>query len=275
VVVEVLCSPDWLADTVQARLAHLATAARVPRIVLRVTLTGIEASWIEACDSKGRCERGSLEYALYHARKWIAGAFVSAHPDLIWLHAAAASLDDRALLLVGPAGAGKSTLLVHLLRSKWLLLAEDLSALLPGSRQALPLPFCPEVRVPPPGPEEDWQDFLERSKTLATVEQDRVASKPAVVSAIVLPEYADGAARPRLEPLTAVEAAQALAPHAHPAPPGTGRTLGLLFGLVQQVPCHRLRYADPSVAAVELTARHRRIVTKSMTARIHAARSIR
>ena len=75
-------------------------------------------SWIEVRDSTGRCERGSFEYVLYHARKWMTTAFVAAHPDLIWLHAAAASMDGAAVLLAGPAGAGKSTLLVQLVEPR-------------------------------------------------------------------------------------------------------------------------------------------------------------
>ena len=70
---------------------------------------------------------------------------------LIWLHAAAASMDGAAILLAGPAGAGKSTLLGRLVDRTWQLLADDVVALRPNRAEALPLPFNPEVRATPFG----------------------------------------------------------------------------------------------------------------------------
>ena len=109
-------------------------------------------SWIEVRDSTGRCECGSFEYAVYYARKWMTTAFVAAHPDLIWLHAAAASRDGNAIVLAGPAGAGKSTLLLQLVDRAWHLLADDAVALRQDCGEALPLPFSPEVRAAPASP---------------------------------------------------------------------------------------------------------------------------
>ncbi len=158
-----------------------------PSVILRVTLDELEVSWIEVRDSTGRCERGSLEYVVYHARKWMTAAFVAAHPGLIWLHAAAASMDGAAVLLAGPAGTGKSTLLVQLVNRGWDLLADDAVALRPDRREALPLPFSPEVRAAPCVLEQDWPDFLEQPKALATIAPNRIASKPAAVVAVVFP----------------------------------------------------------------------------------------
>ncbi len=184
------CRTEWLATELRRRLMHVVTAPGTPpSVILRVTLDELEASWIEVRDSTGRCERGSFEYAVFHARKWMTTAFVAAHPDLIWLHAAAASRDGAAILLAGPAGAGKSTLLVQLVERGWDLFADDVLALRPTGSEALPLPFSPEVRAIPRGPEQDWPDFLAQPKALATIAPHRVAAKPALVAAIVFPEY--------------------------------------------------------------------------------------
>jgi hypothetical protein len=161
-------------------------------------------SWIEVRDSTGRCERGSFEYAVNYARKWITTAFVAAHPDLTWLYAAAASMDGNAILLAGPAGAGKSTSLVQLVDRAWHLLADDVVALRPNCGEALPLPFSPEVRAAPRELEQDWSAFLAQPKALATIAPERVASKPAPVAAIVFPEYACDVTRPLITPLTVV-----------------------------------------------------------------------
>ena len=184
------CRTDWLATELRRRLMHVMTApGTAPSEILRITLEELEVSWIEVRDSTGRCERGSLDYAAFHARKWMTTAFVAAHPDLIWLHAAAASRNGAAILLAGPAGAGKSTLLVRLVERGWDLFADDVLALRPTGGEALPLPFSPEVRVIPRAPEQAWPAFLEQPKALFTIAPDRVASKPARVAAIVFPEY--------------------------------------------------------------------------------------
>jgi len=250
--IEVECRTEWLAADLRRRLMHLAAApGRPPSVILRVTLEEIEVSWIEVRDSTGRCERGSIEYVLYHARKWMTAAFVAAHPDLIWLHAAAASMDSAAVLLAGPAGAGKSTLLVQLVNRGWDLLADDAVAMRPDCGEALPLPFSPEVRAAPGGFEQDSSDFLEQPKALATIAPDRVASKPAAVVAMVFPEYARDITRPVITRLTVVSAAQVLATQTLGGRHGGGN-IGELFRLARQIPCYRLRYADSSAAAGEL-----------------------
>jgi UDP-N-acetylglucosamine enolpyruvyl transferase len=178
-------------------------------------------------------------------------AFVAAHPELIWLHAAAASRNGAAILLAGPAGAGKSTLLVQLVERGWELVADDVAALRPNRGEALPLPFSPEVRAIPPDPGEDWLVFLTQPKALTTVASDRVASQPAVVAAIVFPQYVSDLTRPLLMQLTAVSGAQALATQVLGARPGSAK-MSEMFDLARRIPCYRLRYSGPVAAVGEL-----------------------
>ena len=248
------CRTEWLAAELQRRLMHVVAApGTAPSVILRVTLDELEVSWIEVRDSTGRCERGSFEYAVYHARKWMTTAFVAAHPDLIWLHAAAASMDGAAILLAGPAGAGKSTLLVQLVDRGWDLLADDVVALRPTGGEALPLPFSPEVRAHPsraraglaglPRAAEGAGDHRARPGGVEAGARGRHR----------LPRYAGDVSRPLVTPLTVVSAAQALATQALGARHGGGN-IGELFRLARQIPCYRLRYADPSAAAGELAS---------------------
>jgi hypothetical protein len=253
--VAVECRTERLATALRRRLRHIVRPQGPdPQVILRIILDELEVSWIEVRDSTGRCERGSFEYASYHVRKWITTAFVAAHPDLIWLHAAAAAKDGSAILLAGPAGAGKSTLLVQLINRGWHLLADDVVAVRPRQLRALPLPFSPEVRVAPRGPEQEWPAFLAQPKVVATIAPERVASKPASVSTIVFPEYVSGVTRPPITPLTVVSATRALAAQAL-SPRRRNTTIGDLFRLAGQVHCYQLRYADSSAAANELSSR--------------------
>lgn len=250
--ISVECRTEWLAAELRRRLMHVVAATDPVRSpILRVTLDELEPSWIEVSDSIGRCERGSVEYVAHHARKWMTAAFIAAQPDLIWLHAAAASRDGAAILLAGPAGAGKSTLLVQLVDGGWDLLADDVVALRPPAGEVLPLPFSPEVRAIPHDPGEDWRVFLTQPKALAAITPDRVASKPALVAAIVFPEYGRELARPLITQLTDVSAAQALATQALGPRQGSAK-IGEMFELARRIACYRLRYSNPAVAASEL-----------------------
>ena len=251
--VAVECGTEWLALEVRRRLIHVVKppGPRPPAsVILRVTLDELRESSIEVRDSTGRCECGSFEYAVYYARKWTTIAFVAAHSNLTWLHAAAASMDGNAIVLAGPAGAGKSTLVVQLVDRGWHLLADDVVALGPDG-EALPLPFSPEIRAAPREPGQDWSAFLAQPKALATIARDRVASKPTPVAAIVFPEYAGDVVRPLITPLTVVSAVQELAARGLIARQGRGN-ISELVRLARQIPSYRLRYADASAATDEL-----------------------
>ena len=255
--VDLRCGQAWLAEQLRARMTHLVNGP-IPDgpPVLRVTVDELEPSWIEVRDSSARCERGSFDHVAYHVRKWVTGAFVAAHPDLLWLHAAAATtLEGPALLLSGPAGAGKSTLLVQLIERGWLLLADDVVGLVPAERQVLPLAFSPEVRATPWRLEEDWRTFLEQPKLLSSVAPARLASTPAFVGAMVFPAYAPDVDEPQLRRLTVVEAAHSLATQCLYGGSDKLATLHDIFRLARNAPCYRVRYRDPGVAAAALTER--------------------
>jgi len=253
--VGVECRTEWLAAELRRRVMHLvAPPGPPPSVILHLTLDELETSWIEIRDSTGRCERGSFDYVAYHARKWMTAAFVAAHPELIWLHAAAASMNGAAILLAGPAGAGKSTLLVHLVGRGCDLLADDVVALRPTAGEALPLPFSPEVRAIPRAREEAWPVFLAQTKALAAIAPTQVASTPALVAAIVFLEYSHGVTRPRVARLTTVTAAQALATQALGARNGPAK-IGELFDLARRIPCYRLQYSGAAAAAGDFAAR--------------------
>jgi hypothetical protein len=254
--VEVLCKPESLAEQLRARIAHLVTGP-IPEDppVLRVTLAELEPGWIEVRDSTCRCERGSVEHVVHHARKWMTDAFVAAHPDLLWVHAAAAALDDSCILLAGPAGAGKSTLLVKLIDRGWSLVADDAVGLVAERHKALPLAFTPEVRALSRRFEDDSRIFFEQPKALTHVAPDRVASRPTSVGAIVFPEYSADVDEPQFASLTAVSAAQVLATLCLSLAHDKRAALAGVCRLAKDIPCYRLRYRDSLGAAAELTDR--------------------
>ena len=253
--VEVQVDTDWLEAECRARLAHLLVPHEdATRIILRLVLRELATSCVELSDSAGGNASGSIEYVMHHVNKWITAAFASAYPNLVWLHAAAATRDSCAILLAGGAGAGKSTLVARLIERNWHLLADDAAPLHPEGWMIRPLPFTPAVRRTAEHCGANAQAFLERRKEIVRVAPDEVAREPVPVGAIVFPEYERDLAEPSLTPLTVVSAAQMLA--AQEVCPGKDRLRRMrdIFTLVRRVPCYRLSYQDSTAAAARLHA---------------------
>ena len=254
--VELQCDPERLAEELCLRLGRLAPApGPTPRAVLRLVLNEREADCIELRDSTGRSERGPLDHVLHYIRKWVTAAFISEHPDLLWLHAGAAALDGAAILLPGPPGAGKSTLVVRLMERSWHLMADDVVPLDLDRRAALPLPFNPSVR--PAGPDRlDGVEFLEQPKTIVIVPSEQVAAEPATIDAIVFPEFlADSGGAFVLSRLSVVHAAQALAAQSLDFRDDKTGSVKAACRLAKAVPAYRLSYGNSARAAIELTDR--------------------
>jgi hypothetical protein len=254
--VELECGSEGLAGGIGGRLGHVATS-KDPGVppVLRLTLDEPEPSHFELADVTHGRAHGPLDYVLYYLRSWITEAFVSAHPDLLWLHAAAAASDGAAVLLPGPAGVGKSSLVAALLNLSWRLLADDVVPLDVDRRLAMPLPFNPNVRTGRPD-EDDPAAFLEQSKTVVAVSPGQVAQAPSRIAAIVFLEFAPGQGDAvDLTPLTPVAVVQALGDQCLSPCVDRRESLKALWSVAEAVPAYRLRYESASRVACELSRR--------------------
>ena len=256
--VEVECDSDDLAQLVSRWMADLTTPPRRPAAsrraagpLLRVTFEE-HPQGVEASDSIGHREQGTLAHVVRHARLWIAGAFVAADPQLIWVQGAAATRADRAVVMTGPAGAGKTALAVQLMLQGWTLLAEDFVAVEPERCVALPLPFHPAVRAEVDGFEDNLRAFLARPKTHAALPVGQVDEQPVAVGAIVFPQFAPSLGRPRLTPVAPLAAAFTLTTQ-RPRPRPGAASLDEVFALARQVPAFCLTFGDAAGAAEELT----------------------
>src|SRR5262245_9569363 len=94
------CSSERLANEIGGRLGHVATSTDpgVPP-VLHLALDQPAVSHFELADGTNRLAHGPLDFVLYYLRNWTTAALIAAHPDLLWLHAAAAACDGAAVLL--------------------------------------------------------------------------------------------------------------------------------------------------------------------------------
>ena len=253
--IEVDCGSAPLADELGLLLGHLLIDDLSARTAtLRLTLEQIESDWFEIRDSAGRCDHGQRDYVLHCARRWALDGLIEAHPGFLWLHAAAAALDDRAVLICGSPGAGKSTLAVQLLERGWSFVADDVVPVDVTGSLALPMPCAPCIRT---GLSENGGDpavFLQQSKRVVAVASGQVAATAQPIGAIVFPEFAPGDT-PLLSPLSAALAASSLIAQCLRFDEGRTRTISSLFRLAEALPAFHLRYRDPAATAAELTRR--------------------
>jgi hypothetical protein len=254
--IEMDCSTEPLAYELRQRLGHLLLAGdhTAETVIFRLTLEEIEPDWIEICDSNGRSERGQREYIVHCARRWAIDRFIEAHPGFLWLHAAAAALDDLVVLLCGSPGAGKSTLAVQLVDLGWTFVADDVVPVDRTSRLALPMPCAPCIRTGLLQEGGDLPVFLEQSKRVVPVPSGQVATAPQPVGAVVFPEFVQSTA-PILSPLSSTSAARSLIAHCLRFDEEKALTIGGLFRLADALPAFHLRYHDPAAAAADLTRR--------------------
>jgi hypothetical protein len=255
--VEVACGSEALATGLATCLGPLLAGTPARDVILSLSCEEVQPSWVELRDRTGRTAHGLIDLVGHHMQKWVTDAFMRAHPDFLWLHAAGASLDGGAIVLAGPAGAGKSTLVVRLVDRGWRLLGDDALPVRVEDQSALPLPFSPGFRVPTGRPGADRHSVLERRKQIVVLPPGRVALEAAPIRAILLVEYS-AAGEETLTPLSVVTAAYRLAAQCLHFGRGKPATIRALFGLAQAVPVFRFGYRDADSAATLLTRAWRR-----------------
>jgi hypothetical protein len=191
--------------------------------------------------------RGAVRWARYQTLE----ALIGAHPEILWLHGAAAGWRGRALMLPGRRGRGKSTMVAALCRRGWTFLTDDILPLDPATLRVLPFPRVPEVRDDP-GVEMPASWLLEVVKAEIPMD-DRLERAPLPVAGIVLP----GAARAggvRLAPCTPAEAVIEIARGCWNFAEHGARAVATLSRLLSAVPTMRLTFDSATEAAARVGA---------------------
>jgi hypothetical protein len=65
----------------------------------------------------------------HYLKQEVHSFFMSARPDLLWMHSAAIERSGKAILISGPSGVGKSTLALGLCERGWRLFSDDVAPL--------------------------------------------------------------------------------------------------------------------------------------------------
>lgn len=133
-------------------------------------------------------EFDSAPGAVKCARFEVIRLLIQAHPEFVWLHAAAVACGEDALLLAGPWGSGKSTVASNLCLQGWRYYSDDIVPLDPRTNSVLPFPLTPYVRQSSHRGQ-TVSDPSTLSKARARLSSDMVARSPASIGVVVYPTY--------------------------------------------------------------------------------------
>lgn len=206
------------------------------------------------------------EPLLYATLLWhLNRAVVASSADHVLLHAAAAEVDGRAVVLCAPSESGKTTLVAALVAAGWRYLTDEVVAVQPADGWLTPFPKPMSIddgswdtlaRLRPEIPEaalhlaaSQWQ--VPASSIRAGAVSD--GARPAV---LVLPQYAAGATT-QLTGMSRAEALVELMGQTFEPDRDRPRDLRVLADLVRASACYRLR----SGQGVEMVAVLESLVT--------------
>ena len=163
--------------------------------------------------------------------------------DLLFLHAAAVTLDGTAHLLVGRSGAGKSTTCWGLQHHGFGYLSDELAPIRMSDMMVHPYPHALCMKTEPPSsypvPQAGW--YTPRGVHIPISPDD---TDPRPVRSIFMVEYAAGRARPEILAIGRAEAAARLYPNALNTLAHTGDGLDAVTRMASAVPAFRVECAD-------------------------------
>lgn len=185
-------------------------------------------------------------------------AAVAGAVDALVLHAAAATLGGKALVLPGRSGAGKSTLVSALVRGGMGYLTDEAAAIRAGSLRvaSFPKPVCIE-----PGSQRLFPDLAPAGGNPADdhrwfVAPDRLRrgaiAGDSPLGLVAFVSYQPGAPL-ELVPMTPGEAALAAGEHWFRPPQVTPGHLATLASVARAIPCYRLTFGDTASAGDALS----------------------
>lgn len=196
---------------------------------------------------------------LQHLKFEVIHRFVDQHPELIWLHAGAAALEDKAVMLCGAWGSGKSTMVGNLCKSGWSYLSDDIVPIHMESGRLISFPLTPmmrshnqsdaRVRLSP-------MEISNLDKQVVELQEDDFAQESCELAAIVFPQYDPEARDISLKPIAPATATMELLRNCLDLKFHKEEAVQYLGGLVEKLPVYLLRYNKGEKAASMLIKEH-------------------
>lgn len=188
--------------------------------------------------------------------------FVEVHPELLWLHAGAASLDDKAIMLCGAWGSGKSTMVGNLCKKGWTYLSDDIVPVHMESGQLVSFPLTPMMRA------HDAEDHATRlsadavanlNKQVVELADEAYATREQTLAAIVFPQYDPTVSKVALTAISPAAATLELLRNCLNLKYHKEGAVQFLGTLVEKLPVYMLRYNDGEQAALLLIDAHQQL----------------
>jgi hypothetical protein len=198
-------------------------------------------------DCGGSVESGSLADTLHGLKYTVVRYLIHARPELMWLHAGAATCRGSAVMIVGPWGHGKSTLVASLYAKGWGYLSDDLAPLVPGSGRVLPFPLTPAVREAP-GHEMPRCRIPELRKIEVDLKPGTVCQEAAAIGTLVFPTY-NHRSPTVISPYSPAAAALELLRNCVNFTSHREGAVRYLCGLANRLPTFRLTFGNAKLAA--------------------------
>ncbi len=185
--------------------------------------------------------------------------FVEVHPELLWLHAGAASKNDKALMLCGAWGAGKSTMVGNLCKKGWTYLSDDIVPVHMERGKLVSFPLTPMMRA------HDAEDHTKQlsadavanlNKQVVKLHDDAYATREQALTAIVFPQYDPTVSKVALTAISPAAATLELLRNCLNLKYHKEGAVQFLGTLVERLPIYMLRYNDGEKAADMLIETH-------------------
>ncbi len=184
-----------------------------------------------------------LADVVYFVEKMMTIELQRRRADLFFMHAAAVSINNRAVLLVGESGAGKSSTCWHLINNGFGYLSDELAPIALDTLNVEPYPHAvclkQETHCDPPVPDNtlrtDRTSHVPVESIPSTVTEAVVPLAAVVFLTGVVDEAGFG-----IEPMAAGQAAARLYANGLNQLAHEGSGLTAVSGLAQRVPCYSL-----------------------------------
>ncbi|MEZ4703034.1 MAG: hypothetical protein R2834_22070 [Rhodothermales bacterium] len=135
---------------------------------------------------------GSLHSTLQCLKFEIVFRFVREHPDLLWLHAGAASKQGTAVVMCGTWGRGKSTLVSNLCMRGWSYLSDDIVPVSLQTGELVPFPLTPQMREHATTQDERLlspEEVSQLQKRTIELAEGQIDTGRCAIAALIFPQY--------------------------------------------------------------------------------------
>jgi hypothetical protein len=242
------------AEEIMAPLAHSFRELLVPApMQVLDTLSVRRLGEAYTVDGAGQfaAHAGTLHGTLQCLKFEIVFRFVHEHPELLWLHAGAAALGGRAVVMCGTWGRGKSTLVSNLCLRGWSYLSDDIVPISLETGELVPFPLTPMMREHAPVYDErrlSPEEVSQLAKRTIPLREEQIGMGRSAIAALVFPHYSPDAEM-RLIRTAPASATLELLQNCINLKMHRGEAVRYLGKLVERTPAFHLPYRHGEAAA--------------------------